>query len=172
MTDPTETPIEEENTDHGVDFAQLSSAQLKRLHEEVAAERKRRQVIDNAETTVNDLANKFFEASGILSGDPWRQPAGAHDAYPLGWQVTHTDKVWESLIAANVWEPGVSGWREIVTETEEPEAPNYAAWVQPTGAHDAYDIGDRVTYNGNLWQSTNPGNVWMPGVYGWSIVAQ
>lgn len=48
--------------------------------------------------------------------EPWQQPTGAHDAYPLGATVTHNGKAWESLIPFNVWEPGVSGWRELVAE--------------------------------------------------------
>lgn len=40
-------------------------------------------------------------------------------------------------------------------------------WVQPQGAHDAKQIGDRVKYNDKCWESTTPNNVWEPGVYGW-----
>lgn len=43
-------------------------------------------------------------------GQPWVQPTGAHDAYPLGTKVTHNGKTWTSATAANVWEPGVYGW--------------------------------------------------------------
>jgi hypothetical protein len=43
-----------------------------------------------------------------------------------------------------------------------------APWVQPAGAHDAYQIGDRVTHNGFTWISTVANNVWAPGVYGWN----
>jgi len=39
----------------------------------------------------------------------WVQPQGAHDAYALGAQVTHNGYIWESTIAANVWEPGAPG---------------------------------------------------------------
>ena len=42
-----------------------------------------------------------------------------------------------------------------------------AAWVQPTGAHDAYAPGAEVTHNGKTWVSTADNNVWEPGVYGW-----
>lgn len=35
-------------------------------------------------------------------------------------------------------------------------------WVQPTGAHDAYNIGDKVKYNGFVWTSKVDGNVWEP----------
>ena len=95
--------------------------------------------------------------------DMWSQPQGAHDAYMKGDQVTIDGRTWESLIDFNVWEPGTSGWREVVSE-------GYAAWVQPTGAHDAYQIGDRVTHSGQTWESTHAANVWEPSVFGWSQV--
>lgn len=43
-------------------------------------------------------------------------------------------------------------------------------WAQPTGAHDAYDKGAHVYYNGKVWESTILGNVWAPGVSGWKEV--
>lgn len=62
-----------------------------------------------------------------LTADPaeewpeWIQPIGAHDAYDLGAKVSHNGKHWTSDVAANVWEPGVYGWTEVVEEdaTEE-----------------------------------------------------
>ena len=41
-------------------------------------------------------------------------------------------------------------------------------WVQPLGAHDAYSKGDQVTHKGQTWTSDLDGNVWEPGVYGWT----
>lgn len=47
----------------------------------------------------------------------WVQPTGAADAYSAGDRVTHNGKVWESLVDANVWEPGAAGtealWSEV-----------------------------------------------------------
>jgi len=43
-------------------------------------------------------------------------------------------------------------------------------WIQPTGAHDVYMKGAKVTYNGKTYVSTADANVWMPGVYGWDLV--
>lgn len=43
----------------------------------------------------------------------WKQPTGAQDAYAKGDKVRHNDKVWESQVDANVWEPGVYGWAEV-----------------------------------------------------------
>lgn len=44
----------------------------------------------------------------------WTQPAGAHDAWPLGALVTHNGQVWRSTIAANVWPPGTASLWELV----------------------------------------------------------
>lgn len=47
----------------------------------------------------------------------------------------------------------------------------YPVWSQPTGAHDAYNTGDIVEYNGTLYKSTIDGNVWAPDAYpaGWEL---
>lgn len=99
----------------------------------------------------------------------WLQPTGAHDAYVKDAVVSYQGKTWRSLIDANVWAPGVSGWREnqLILESGAPAGP--PDWVQPTGAHDAYQIGDLVTYQGQVWRSIAANNVWAPGVYGWVL---
>lgn len=43
-------------------------------------------------------------------------------------------------------------------------------WVQPTGAHDSYSVGDKVIFEGEVYISTVDSNVWAPGAYGWEIV--
>lgn len=49
----------------------------------------------------------------------------------------------------------------------------YPIWSQPTGAHDAYNAGDIVDYNGVLYKSLIDGNAYSPETYpaGWEIVA-
>lgn len=49
----------------------------------------------------------------------------------------------------------------------------YPLWAQPSGAHDAYNAGDVVNYNGTLYESVINGNVWAPDVYpaGWQEVS-
>lgn len=39
----------------------------------------------------------------------------------------------------------------------------YEEWKQPTGAHDAYNIGDKVTHNGSIYESLINGNTTVPG---------
>lgn len=45
-------------------------------------------------------------------------------------------------------------------------------WVQPTGAQDAYNIGDQVNFEGQVWESTIDANVWSPTAYpaGWTLI--
>lgn len=47
----------------------------------------------------------------------------------------------------------------------------YPVWSQPTGAHDAYNAGDIVSYNGTLYRSLIDGNAWSPDAYpaGWEL---
>jgi len=55
-------------------------------------------------------------------------------------------------------------WLVIETVTE-----GYPEFVQPTGAHDAYAKGDRVTFQGKDYESLIDANVWSPATYpaGW-----
>ena len=57
------------------------------------------------------------------------------------------------------------------TEPGEPEEPadEWPEYVQPTGAHDAYHVGDKITYNGKHYTCVMDGCVWPPDTYpqGW-----
>jgi len=53
-------------------------------------------------------------------------------------------------------------WTKIGDPTVE-----FPEWSQPVGAHDAYNKGDKVSFNEKHWESTIDSNVWQPGVYGW-----
>lgn len=46
-----------------------------------------------------------------------------------------------------------------------------ADWVQPTGGHDAYNIGDCITFNAQEYESRINANVWSPTAYpaGWQL---
>ena len=45
-------------------------------------------------------------------------------------------------------------------------------WVQPAGAHDAYQIGDQVRFESKIYRSLIDANVWSPTAYpaGWELV--
>lgn len=61
---------------------------------------------------------------------------------------------------------------------EEPTEPSktdeYPEYIQPTGAHDAYNTGDKITYNGKKYVCKMNGCVWNPDTYpaGWQEVTE
>lgn len=67
------------------------------------------------------------------------------------------------------WTPeaAASLWTRIADPTQE-----WPEWIQPTGAHNAYAKGDKVSHNGKHWISDVDANVWEPGVYGWTEQAE
>ena len=150
-----------------MDIADATDAELRQLKRMIDGELSRRETLATAEKRAADLNAEFLAAAGVTDGDVWRQPTSAVDAYPKDWTVQHDGKTWVSLIAANVWEPGVSSWREVVEEGS--GAPE---WVQPTGATDAYQTGDTVTFEGAEYTSLIDGNVWSPTAYpqGWEKI--
>lgn len=71
----------------------------------------------------------------------------------------HTSQTnWNPVLAPALW--------TIVSLDEWPD------WRQPTGAQDAYMIGDKVSHNDKHWISTADYNTWEPGVYGWDEVTE
>lgn len=122
-------------------------------------------------TDAEPHARKVFiinEVEAGVTASAWVQPTGAQDAYGMDAVVSHNGKSWRNLMSANVWSPGVSGWREVWGQAQA----GYPAWVQPTGGQDAYPLGAKVSYNGQNWENTgSSANVWAPGVFGWVVIA-
>lgn len=93
----------------------------------------------------------------------------AGTAYAVGQRVRYDGKLYRCVQAHTSqegWEPATAAalWVRTAPDGEIPD------WVQPTGAHDAYGMGDKVRHVGKVWESMVDGNVWEPGVYGWSEV--
>lgn len=90
--------------------------------------------------------------------------------YKQNYKVKHNNKLYKCLLnhkSQSDWTPNKapSLWVEISNPDEE-----YPEWKQPTGAHDAYKNGDKVSYGGNKYISTVDNNVWTPTEYGWELV--
>lgn len=96
-----------------------------------------------------------------------RQNAVAENSYaPLQEQINNTntriDKLEARIEALEKQET------EEVTEPTEPEEPveeGYPEYKQPAGAHDCYNIGDKITYNGKKYTCKINGCVWDPITY-------
>jgi hypothetical protein len=92
--------------------------------------------------------------------------------YSTGTIVKYENQLYEVIAPGHIsqddWTPDVTPalFKKIVPEGVIPE------WVQPTGSHDAYNTGDKVTFNGIVYESLIDGNVWSPEAYpaGWQII--
>ena len=73
-------------------------------------------------------------------------------------------KVIQAHTTQEDWTPDKTPALFVVVSLEE-----WPEWVQPTGAQDAYNKGDKVTYKGDHYISLIDGNVWSPEEYpaGW-----
>lgn len=87
-------------------------------------------------------------------------------AYVVGDRVKYNGLLYRCVQAHTSqadWTPNVVPALWVRTSTEE-----WPEWIQPTGAHDAYNKGDKVTHNEKHWVSDIDANVYEPGVYGWT----
>ena len=134
--------------------------------------------VDQRDETIEEQAAIIADISDILTDEqaetmPSIYPEWTPETeYAVGKRVRYDDKLYRCVQAHTSqegWEPPVTPalWTRTAAEGEIPE------WVQPTGAHDAYAKGDKVTHDGKTWESTYDGaNVWEPGVYGWDEVTE
>lgn len=88
--------------------------------------------------------------------------------YAVGDRVRYDGKLYRCITAHAAqenWTPAAapSLWAKVLTDPSGGVLP----WVQPDSTN-PYSKGDRVTHNGKTWISDVDGNVWEPGVYGWS----
>lgn len=77
-----------------------------------------------------------------------------------GERYYYDEQLWKVLqdhTAQSEWHPDVAPSLFVKVSIEE-----FPQWVQPAGATDAYNIGEKVSHNGKHWQSLVDGNVWEP----------
>ena len=88
--------------------------------------------------------------------------------YAVGTRVRYNGTLYRVLQAHSSqesWTPDATPALWVAVSLDE-----YPEWVQPTGAHDAYNTGDKVSYNGKHYVCTIDANTYAPDVYGWESV--
>ena len=107
-------------------------------------------VYDAWKPDVTYRAGAYITHGENSTGDP--------QLYKVG--QAHTSQAdWPPAAAPSLYEPiGLT-------------AEGYPVWSRPSGAHDAYNAGDIVDYNGLLYKSLIDGNVYSPDEYpvGWEV---
>ena len=87
--------------------------------------------------------------------------------YHAGDRVLHGGVLYKVLQAHTSqadWTPDITPALFVVVSLDE-----WPEFIQPTGAHDAYNKGDKVTFEGKHYISLIDGNVYSPAAYpaGW-----
>ena len=124
------------------------------------------------------LESKITDDEKLELIDMARENALVENSYkPLQEQI---DKAFEEIDTlketVNANAIGTSALKDAIEklgqQVEIPETPTedeYPQFVQPNGAHDCYNEGDKMTYNGKKYVCKINGCVWNPDVYpaGW-----
>ena len=119
--------------------------------------------------------NKIETAASTMTDDTALTAVELFPAWAIGKAYAVNDRVQyngtlykciQAHTSQSDWMPSATPalWKTVSVD-------EYPEWAQPTGAHDAYNIGDKVTYNGQHYVCTSDGNVYAPDVYGWQLEA-
>lgn len=120
---------------------------------------------------IESMSAELTDADAIDVPELFPKFDGNAHLYAVGDRVRYGDLLYKCLqahTAQSDWTPdvAVSLWVRVDDPSEE-----YPEWRQPTGAQDAYQKGDKVSYEGKHYISTVDNNVWSPTTYGWEEVA-
>lgn len=126
--------------------------------------------VDPAQEALDTLLPSLDDEQAELVPSAWPVWSGDGVSYSVGDRVRHEDALWRCLqahVSQSDWAPSAAHSLWVRTS---PEA--IPDWVQPTGSTDAYNTGDKVRYEGRVYESTIDGNVWSPTDYpqGWRLV--
>jgi hypothetical protein len=132
----------------------------------------------------NAFRNAVKEGSSLLSDETakelpfysFKQWSGAGVNYIKGEVVTDNDVTYRVLQAHKSqpdWRPDISvSLFSSFSTVSDPGGEQVEVWKQPTGGHNAYNIGDKVMYEGKIYESLINGNTWSPTAYpaGWKLI--
>ena len=156
-----------------MDLSNKTDAELDEMRRAIGSEIRRRARMGASPERLDQTVREYQKEVGIKDGDDWVDPATALTRPMKGAKRTHKGKLWRSTIDHNVFEPGVSGWKlEPETDPETGET-IYPPFNRPSGAHDAYRKGWRITgEDGNVYAANRDGVDWPPEIapQDWDLV--
>ena len=130
--------------------------------------RELRALIEKAMTETASLT----EAEAVAATCLYPKWNGNGVAYAKGQRVQY-DGVLYTVLQAHTsqagWTP--TGAPSLFAKVLIPDPTVIPEWEQPESTN-PYAKGDKVAHNGKTWVSDIDGNVWEPGVYGWTEVAE
>ena len=128
-------------------------------------------------TELHTYRQMIVKGSASLSDEDALNVPMLYDEWAVGHTYAVGDRVYyeENLYRCEQAHTAQEDWSPSETKalwTNIAEPGTIPVWVQPTGAQDAYNTGDKVHYptaDDPVYVSTVDANVWAPGVYGWDL---
>lgn len=144
---------------------------------QTAAEGANPQVATFARMQLPAMAATMTDEQVISVSTLWPEWSADSVSYKVDDVVQHADHLWrceQAHTSQESWTPDAapSLWSQIDIAGDGVEV-----WTQPTGAHNAYNTGDKVHYptkDDPIYVSTIDGNVWAPTAYpqGWQLESE
>ena len=147
--------------------------------------KKLRENIENTTTEVEDIkkATRKLVSMSEISADEYKDIISIYDdwqagvAYSKGQVVKYKDELWEVIqdhSSQADWTPdNVPALFKSVTAPKTTDGVEIVPdFKQPSGGHDAYKKGDKVKFEGKVYESVIDNNSYSPTAYpqGWKVV--
>ena len=178
LSEASEGAIRAVEANLGVLSAQVSATDAKadeaKTAAETAAEGANPQVATFARMQLPAMAATMTDEQALSVSTLWPEWSAESVEYKADDVVRHADHLWrceQAHTSQESWTPDAapSLWSQIDIAGD-----GVDVWTQPTGAHNAYNTGDRVHYptaDSPIYVSTIDGNTWSPDAYpqGWQL---
>lgn len=123
-------------------------------------------------TAIDDAGAMLTDEQALIVSAIYLPWSDERVNYALNDRVLYNKVLYKCITAHTsqaTWTPtdAPSLWTKVLIPTPSviPE------WEQPSSTN-PYAKGDKVKHNGKIWTSDIDNNVWEPGAYGWSEVAE
>ena len=117
-------------------------------------------------------SRELSDTDALLGPELFPAWSGDGLAYTAQERVRFGGALWRCLqdhLSQVEWSPAASPslWTRVLI----PDPAQIPDWVQPDSTN-AYQKGDKVRHQNRIWISDLDGNVWEPGVYGWTALSE
>ena len=135
-------------------------------------------VIETSDFDLRDILNKIEESyiKSSLSKEEQTEleEMARKNANPVNSYAPIMEQLNEVFKRIEALESDVKKLKGESTEEPTELVEEYPEYVKPTGAHDAYRVGDKITYNGKHYECIFDNCVWNPDEYpqGWKEVEE
>ena len=139
--------------------------------------------LEHTEKVVNELIKQFVLADNLTDEQKefitsqYRKIGVGDIVYPdeivnINGELFKYVQPNEVEIVTESWLTDASLFTPFLQAETDDGTPVVEEFKQPTGEHDAYHIGDKVLFNGDVYESIIDNNTWSPSAYpqGWKIV--